>query len=174
MSAEHSESEERAGAVALRRNPPLEALEEDPAILVHFYSDRLHDALAQPNSPCMQQPTPGLSVALFERYVYGRMLSAGGASEGENGVENDELTPLGAAPGVTYFPFILHRLYEDQYRAVIKALRELFIQGPRPVTQWSKALLQPIGVVFKVTGGTGTGSAFITPEAMSSGVFRYP
>ena len=99
---------------------------------------------------------------------------AAGASEGENGVENDRLRAVGAAPGVTYFPFILHRLYEDQYRTVIKVLRELFIQGPRPVTQWSIQLQEPIGVVFKLTGGTGTGSAFITPEAMSSGVFRYP
>ena len=171
MSAEHSESQE--GARALRRNPPLETL-DNPAIVVHFYSDRLHDALAQPNSPCIQQPTPRLSVALFERYVYERMLSAGGASERENGVENDGLRPLGAALGKTYFQFILHRLYEDQYRSVIIELRELFIQSPRPVTQWSLALQQPIGVVFKLSGGTGIGSAFIAPEAMSRGVFRYP
>ena len=53
------------------------------------------------------------------------------------------LLSAGAAPGTAYFAFALHRLYEDQYRSVIKRLREHFIHGPRPVTQWSVQLAQP-------------------------------
>ena len=106
--------------------------------------------------------------------MYDLML-AGGPCEEDNGVENDGVRAAGAAPGTAYFAFVLHRLYEDQYRSVIKRLREHFIHGPRPVTQWSVQLAQPLGVVLKLTGGgTGTGYAFVTPEAMSSGVFRYP
>ena len=102
------------------------------------------------------------------------MLGAG-PNEDENGVEDDGARRAGPnAPGTDYFPFVLHWLYEDQYRSVVKRLRDHFMNGRRPVTQWSLQLPQPLGVVMKVTGGTGTGAAFVTPMAMGSGVFRYP
>ena len=176
MSAAEQKQESEEGVSHLRRPQ----LEDDPAIFLHFYVDRVHNALALPNAPCHQQGTAGQSVAVFQRYVYELMLGAG-PNEDENGVEDDGARAGANAPGTDYFPFVLHRLYEDQYRSVVKRLRDHFMKGQRPVTQWSLQLPQPLGVVMKVTGGTGTGAAFVTPgaafvtpEAMGSGAFRYP
>ena len=142
MSAEKKQAESEEGV----HKPPLE---EDPAFFLHFYCDRLHTALSLPNAPYRQQTTPRQSVTVFQRYVYDLMLGAGPCEE-DNGVVEDD--GARAAPGTDYFPFVLHRLYEDQYRSVVKRLREHFMHGRRPVTQWSLQLTHARTHTLKLCG----------------------
>ena len=56
-----------------------------------------------------------------------------------------------------YFPFVLHRLGQDQYRSVLAKLLDHFVLAGTPVSTWSQAVL---------SGGTGLGAAYVSQEFM--------
>ena len=150
---------------------PLEApkkteIEDDPAFFIIYNDEAIHESLRMPNAPVQQQATVEASAAAFKRYVYDVMITTA-MEENENCVRD-----MTAAGRGTFFPFVLHRLREDQYRSVLDKLLEHFILAGTPVSAWSQAVPAPLGKLFKVTGGTGMGAAFVTQELVYAGVFR--
>ena len=126
----------------------------------------MHQSLRRPNAPVQQQGTVAASSAAFQRYVYDVLLTTG-MEENENCVRDMTATGRG-----TFFPFVLHRLREDQYRSALDKLLDHFVLAGTPVSAWSQAVPAPLGKLFKVTGGTGLGEAFVTQELVFAGVFR--
>ena len=141
-------------------------VEEDPALFIIYDDESIHDSLALPNSPVPQQGNVAASSASFQRYVYDVLLTTG--------VEESAhcLRHMSNAGRGVYFPFVLHRLGQDQYRSVLAKLLDHFVLAGTPVSTWSQAVPTPLGKLFKVSGGTGLGAAYVSQEFMYAGVFR--
>ena len=136
------------------------------ALFIVYNDESVHDSLALPNSPVVQRGTVAASSAAFQQYVYDVILTTG-VEESANCLRD-----MSTAGRGTYSPFVVHRLQQDQYRNVLDKLLHHFVLAGTPVSTWSQAVPAPLGKLFKVTGGTGLGAAYISQELMYAGVFR--
>ena len=146
--------------------PNTTDVEDDPALFIVYNDESVHDSLALPNSPVVQRGTVAASSAAFQRYVYDVLLTTG-VEESANCLRD-----MSTAGRGTYFPFVVHRLQQDQYRNVLDKLLHHFVLAGTPVSAWSQAVPAPLGKLFKVTGGTGLGAAYVSQEMVFAGVFR--
>ena len=137
--------------VCLRRSPEKDELEDDPALLVFYFSSReVHDALRLQGTPVRQEAQQVESLRAFERHVH--RVIAGGMETPKNLVENVSQTRVEGA--TSYFRNVYHRLSRKSYLAAVQRLKEEF----PPSDPWVQALPGPLGVVMEVRGGTGFGA----------------
>ena len=141
-------------------------VEEDPALFIIYDDEAIHDSLGLPNSPVPQQGNVAASSASFQRYVYDVLLTTGVEESAQC------LRDMSNAGRGVFFPFVLHRLGQDQYISVVAKLLDHFVLAGTPVSTWSQAVPTPLGKLFKVSGGTGLGAAYVSQEFMYAGVFR--
>ena len=125
--------------------PKKTDVEDDPALFIIYNDEAVHESLGRPNAPVQQQGTVAASSAAFQRYVYDVLITTG-MEENENCVQ--DMTAKGRG---TYFPFVLHRLQQDQYRAALDKLLDHFVLAGTPVSAWSQAVPAPLGKLLGVT-----------------------
>ena len=135
----------------------------DPGLVLTYYDQAIHEALALPNSPVPQGPTVAQSAEAFKYFVF-QQIQTTPIRLDLNCVESAQ-----GPGGVTYFPHLFHKMTDHQFKKGIEGSVCHKQHSHSPMVCWTS---KPAGACNKNYRRNRSGDGHDGPDSIYSRSFQ--